>query len=73
MSKTILYLKECRKLSMSSIHLDKTTDKNLCKFSKSRKSTEHLNRSLTREKCPNAEFFLVRTFLYSVQIQENTN
>ena len=49
------------------------TDKSLCKFSKSRKSTEHLNRSLTREKCPNAEFFLVRTFLYSVQIQENTN
>ena len=25
-----------------------------------------------REKCPNTEFFLVRIFLYSVQIQENT-
>ena len=26
-----------------------------------------------REKCPNTEFFLVRIFLYSVQIQENTD
>ena len=26
-----------------------------------------------REKCPNTEFFLVRIFLYSVRIQENTN
>ena len=26
-----------------------------------------------REKCPNTEFFLVRIFFYSVQIQENTD
>ena len=26
-----------------------------------------------REKCPNTELFLVRIFLYSVQIQENTD
>ena len=26
-----------------------------------------------REKCPNTELFLVRIFLYSVRIQENTN
>ena len=26
-----------------------------------------------REKCPNTEFFLVRIFLYTVQIQENTD
>ena len=26
-----------------------------------------------REKCPNTEFFLVRIFLYSVWIQENTD
>ena len=26
-----------------------------------------------REKCPNTEFFLVRIFLYSVRIQENTD
>ena len=26
-----------------------------------------------REKCPNAELFLVRIFLYSVQMQENTD
>ena len=25
------------------------------------------------EKCPNKEFFLVRIFLYSVQIQKNTD
>ena len=25
-----------------------------------------------REKCPNTEFFLVRTLRYSVRIQENT-
>ena len=26
-----------------------------------------------REKCPNTKFFLVRIFLYSVRIQENTD
>ena len=26
-----------------------------------------------RERCPNTEFFLVRIFLYSVQIRENTD
>ena len=26
-----------------------------------------------REKCPNMELFLVRIFLYSVRIQENTD
>ena len=26
-----------------------------------------------REKCPNTELFLVRIFLYSVRIQENTD
>ena len=26
-----------------------------------------------REKCPNTDFFLVRIFLYSVQIQENAD
>ena len=26
-----------------------------------------------REKCPNTELFLVRIFLYSVQIQKNTD
>ena len=26
-----------------------------------------------REKCPNTEFFLVRIFLYSVRIKENTD
>ena len=26
-----------------------------------------------REKCPNTEFILVRIFLYSVRIQENTD
>ena len=31
-----------------------------------------MKRSL-REKCPNTEFFLVRIFLYSVRIQENTH
>ena len=30
-------------------------------------------RILLREKCPNAEFFLVPICLYSVQIQENTD
>ena len=29
--------------------------------------------SSLREKCPNTEFFLVRIFLYSVQIEENTD
>ena len=29
--------------------------------------------SSLREKCPNTEFFLVRFFLYSVRIQENTD
>ena len=29
--------------------------------------------STLREKCPNTELFLVRIFLYSVQIQENTD
>ena len=32
---------------------------------------EQINQ-LLREKCPNTELFLVRIFLYSVQIQENT-
>ena len=37
----------------------------------------HINRNQLmislREKCPNTEFFLVLTFLYSVRIQENTD
>ena len=28
---------------------------------------------ILREKCPNTEFFLVRNFLYSDRIQENTD
>ena len=31
------------------------------------------SRNTLREYCPNTEFFLVRIFLYSVQIQENTD
>ena len=30
-------------------------------------------RMTLHEKCPNMEIFLVRIFLYSVQIQENTD
>ena len=30
-------------------------------------------RQSIREMCPNTEFFLVRIFLYSVRIQENTD
>ena len=34
----------------------------------------HTLRNVTlREKCPNTEFFLVRIFMYSVQIEENTD
>ena len=32
--------------------------------------SDFLNQPM-REKCPNAELFLVRIFLYSVRIQEN--
>ena len=32
----------------------------------------HVRKRLLREKCPNTKFFLVRIFLYSVRIQENT-
>ena len=40
---------------------------------KSRKqSFLNFDKSTLREKCPNTELFLVRTFLYSVGIQENT-
>ena len=31
------------------------------------------NYLILREKCPNTQFFLVRIFLYSVRIQENTD
>ena len=37
-------------------------------------SDNDINHFITqREKCPNTEFFLVRIFPYSVQIQENTD
>ena len=32
-----------------------------------------LKNKTLREKCPNTELFLVRIFLYSVRIQENTD
>ena len=31
-----------------------------------------MKKTLLRENCPNTKIFLVRIFLYSVQIQENT-
>ena len=31
------------------------------------------NQSTLRKKCPNTDLFLVRIFLYSVRIQENTD
>ena len=37
------------------------------------RSTSFLRITTLREKCLNTEFFLVRIFLYSVQIQENTD
>ena len=36
-------------------------------------STTYFDSMLLRDKCPNAELFLVRIFLYLVQIQENTD
>ena len=36
-------------------------------------SANILSRQTLHEKCPNTEFFLVRIFLYSVRIQENTD
>ena len=36
-------------------------------------NTLNLRRPTLREKCPNTELFLIRIFLYSVQIQENTD
>ena len=35
-------------------------------------TTEYKNLAL-RGKCPNTEFFLLRIFLYSVRMQENTD
>ena len=36
-------------------------------------STTYFDSMLLGDKCPNAELFLVRIFLYLVQIQENTD
>ena len=44
------------------------TEAHLWSFSRNKKTFITL-----REKCPDREFFLVRIFLYSVQIQENRN
>ena len=38
-----------------------------------KKIFSNLNMRALREKCPNTEFFLVRIFLYSDWIQENTD
>ena len=47
--------------------------KNLKFYSSKVKKYKNAFRGALREKCTNTEFFLVRTFLYSVQIQENTD
>ena len=44
-----------------------------CALSISNLTTLKSTKLSLREKCPNTEFFLVRIFLYSVRVQENTD
>ena len=47
--------------------------KNFGSTNKYNGSVRDYTRKLMRENCPNIEIFLVRIFLYSVRIQENTD
>ena len=47
-------------------------NKTLSKVIMIRTNRSNENKTLT-QKCPNTEFFLVRIFMYSVRVQENTD